>query len=79
MWRAVRRVVSGDTVYFAVDLSQQDNPEGADSSGPAIPPREHQAILQPNLEFLFGHLDFPRLKRFLYLPSAIFQLPSSIP
>jgi hypothetical protein len=41
MWHAVRRVVSGDTVDLAVNLSQQDNPEGADSSGPAIPPREH--------------------------------------
>jgi hypothetical protein len=56
MWHAVGRIVSGDTVDFAVNLSQQDNPERADSSGPAIPPREHQAIFQPNLKFLFGHL-----------------------
>jgi hypothetical protein len=41
MWHAVRRVVSGDTVNFPINLSQQDNPEGANSSGPAIPPREH--------------------------------------
>ena len=86
MRHAMRRVVSGDTVYFAVNLSQQDNPEGADSSGPAIPPREHQAILQPNLKFLFGHLNFPRFKRFLYQPfrlplrhSAFFILHSSFP
>jgi hypothetical protein len=49
-------------VYFAVDLSQQDNPEGANSSGPAIPPREHQAIVQPNLEFLFGHSKHPQIQ-----------------
>lgn len=59
MWHAVGRVVSGDTVNLAVNLSQQDNPEGAGSSGPAIPPREHQAIFQPNPEFLFGHLTLP--------------------
>ena len=79
MRHAMRRVVSGDTVYFAIDLSQQDNPEGADSAGPAIPPREHQSILQPNLKFLFGHLNFPRFKRFLYLPSLRPTAPAPCP